>query len=240
MRARGFDPSHSTRSSAISVKVVQAALDRALSNGQSRASVNGQNGHVNGYSNGHTNGGALTNGHANGHNQNGLSTTQTEEYSHFSNANGRAANSNGHTKSQKRLFALSAFDPKAGEAWAVKLADYVRQRPGVDEAKFLDSLSFTLSNRRTIHSWKSVITAESRQNLISQLEGSQFVNVSPKTKLGLVFTGQGAQWCGMGKELIHAFPNFRKSLEQCDSALLRLGASFGVIGMSPLIALASV
>ncbi|CAG7997677.1 unnamed protein product [Penicillium salamii] len=230
LRAHGFDPSHSTRSSAISVKVVQAALDRTLSNGHSRASVNGQNDHVNGYSNGHTNGGALTNGHANGHNHNGLSTTiKTEEYSHFSNANGRAANPNGHTKSQKRLFALSAFDPKAGEAWAVKLADYVRQRPDVDEARFLDSLSFTLSNRRTIHSWKSVITADSRQDLISQLEGSQFVNVSSKTKLGLVFTGQGAQWCGMGKELIHAFPKFRESLEQCDSALVRLGAWFGVI-----------
>ncbi|CAG8364717.1 unnamed protein product [Penicillium salamii] len=230
LRGHGIDPSHSTRSSAISFKVIQAALDRVQSNGHSVTSVKGQNGHVNGYSNGHTNGRALTNGHANGHGQNGLSTTtQTEEYSHFSNANGQAANSNGHTKPQKRLFALSAFDPKAGEAWAVKLANYVRRRPDEDEAKLLDSLSFTLSNRRTIHSWKSVITAYSRQDLISQLEGSQFVNVSPKTNLGLVFTGQGAQWCGMGKELIHAFPKFRESLEQCDSALVRLGASFGVI-----------
>jgi hypothetical protein len=34
----------------------------------------------------------------------------------------------------------------------------------------------------------------------------------------------------MGEELIYAFPSFRKTLEECGGALMRLGAPFDVLG----------
>jgi acyl transferase domain-containing protein len=157
----------------------------------------------------HTNGHSVANGHS------------------FTNGNGVSVES-----TPTLLFALSAFDPTAGEAWAGKLAEYISQRQDVPDATFLDSLAFTLSNRRTIHSWKAVVAASSGRELISRLKKAQFVNVPPKRNLGFVFTGQGAQWCGMGKELTNAFPRFRQSLNECGAALLRLGAPFDVLGMS--------
>lgn len=86
----------------------------------------------------------LTNGHsvANGHS--------------FTNGNGVSVES-----TPTLLFAISAFDPTAGEVWAGKLVEYVSHRQGVPDATFLDSLAFTLSNRRTIHSWKAVVAASS-------------------------------------------------------------------------------
>lgn len=157
----------------------------------------------------------LTNGHslANGH--------------PFTNGNGVLAQS-----TPTMLFALSAFDPTAGEAWTRKLVEYVAQRQSVPDAAFLRSVAFTLSNRRTIHSWKAVVAASSSWELISQLKKAQFVNIPPKHNLGFVFTGQGAQWCGMGKELINAFPRFQESLQRCAAALVRLGAPFDVLGKS--------
>ncbi|KAJ6189933.1 hypothetical protein N7519_004841 [Penicillium mononematosum] len=153
-----------------------------------------------------------TNGHsvANGHS--------------FTSGNGILAQS-----TPTMLFALSAFDPTAGEAWAGKLVEYVTQRQSVPDAAFLRSLAFTLSNRRTIHSWKAVVAASSSWELISQLKKAQFVNIPPRRNLGFVFTGQGAQWCGMGKELINAFPRFQESLQRCGEALVRLGAPFDVL-----------
>ncbi|KAF8246071.1 ketoacyl-synt-domain-containing protein [Wilcoxina mikolae CBS 423.85] len=38
-------------------------------------------------------------------------------------------------------------------------------------------------------------------------------------RLALVFTGQGAQWPAMGRELVEAFPLFRRSIQSMDSAL---------------------
>ncbi|CAG7931685.1 unnamed protein product [Penicillium olsonii] len=226
LRVHKIDPSHFTRTSALTVKEIQKVLDISLSNGHTSASVKLQNGYSNGHRKDHTNGPSFSNGyHQNGANMAG----EEEDFARLNGVNGRLTHYKSHTKTQRRIFALSAFDPKAGEAWAAQLVDYVQQREDTEEEEFLDSLSFTLSNRRTTHSWKAAIAAESRQDLISQLKGSQFVNITPKTKLGLVFTGQGAQWCGMGLELIDAFPKFRESLEECESALIRLGAPFGVL-----------
>nr|AAR85531.1 polyketide synthase [Didymella maydis] len=132
-------------------------------------------------------------------------------------------------RADPQVFAVSAFDPTAGEACAKNLAYYVEERQDMADATFLSSLAFTLSDRRTVHPWKATVTASSSAELISGLRKVRFSSVKSTHNLAFVFTGQGAHWCGMGKELIKVYPAFRKSLEKCGAMLKRFGAPFDVI-----------
>lgn len=221
LRLRGIDPCGFTRKSALTVKEIQKALAIKPTKSDSETTGNGifltkdpsfTNSHS--LTNGHslTDGDAVTNGH--------------------SLTNGKTTASPAEPIFKPQLFVLSAFDPAAGEAWAKQLSDYVSQRTDVADSRLLDSLAFTLSDRRTMHPWRAAVTATSSAELVSQLEKVKLVNVPPKQNLGFAFTGQGAQWCGMGKELIDAVPLFRESLERCSAALQRIGAPFHIISMS--------
>lgn len=220
LRLRGVDPRGFSRKSSLTVLEIQKALAVRSTNGDFKAMgntlplTNGQS---------FSNEQSLTNGHpltyrniiTNGHTLANSSTAALPAEPIY----------------RPQLFVLSAFDPAAGEAWAKQLSEYVSQRTDFADRQFLDSLAFTLSDRRTLHPWRATVTATSSANLVSQLKKVKLVNVPPKQNLGFVFTGQGAQWCGMGKELIHAVPLFRESLERCSDALQRIGAPFHIIGM---------
>ncbi|KAJ5327981.1 hypothetical protein N7452_008371 [Penicillium brevicompactum] len=227
LKDRGYKANAFTRSSALAIGAIQNALSQVHTNGHSATTTTKS---PNGRSNGHLNGFGNSSSVVNDANHHGTrAQNQQGNGHHIWKTNGHTERVNDQIKAKKQLFALSAFDPKAGKMWADKLADYIQDRHEVNEADLLDGLAFTLSDRRTIHSWKAAIVADSRKSLISQLRDCQFVNVPPKKNIGFIFTGQGAQWCGMGKELIGAFPRFRQSLEDCEAALLRFGASFNVL-----------
>jgi acyl transferase domain-containing protein len=59
-------------------------------------------------------------------------------------------------------------------------------------------------------------------------------NRSSERKLAMIFSGQGAQWAGMGKELINTDACFREDIAEMDSILqsLRLPPSWTIMGMS--------
>ena len=69
-------------------------------------------------------------------------------------------------------------------------------------------------------------------------ENGQFTVVSPPTKsassllVNVVFSGQGAQWPGMGKELIETDPAFRECIGTMDTVLqaLKHPPSWTIIG----------
>ena len=48
--------------------------------------------------------------------------------------------------------------------------------------------------------------------------------------ISFVFTGQGAQWAGMGRELL-GYPVFRTSLEQATKYMQGLGCTWSLISM---------
>ncbi|KAK3400724.1 hypothetical protein B0T20DRAFT_390600 [Sordaria brevicollis] len=81
----------------------------------------------------------------------------------------------------------------------------------------LSDLAYTLSERRT-HLWhRAFVTTRT-----TKLEGSDFT-IGKKTdkvpKVGYIFTGQGAQWPQMGKELLESFPWTKAILEELDVVL---------------------
>jgi acyl transferase domain-containing protein len=133
---------------------------------------------------------------------------------------------------QKRLFVLSAHDKAALETQMNELTVYLEQRPEVFENSLLPNVAYTLGQRRSVLSYKAAIPARSSAELIPLLASSDMVpsRAVKEPRLGFVFTGQGAQWHAMGRELMDAFPVFATTMEKIDQCLAHLGANFSLLG----------
>ncbi|KAL5333394.1 putative polyketide synthase [Aspergillus crustosus] len=171
--------------------------------------MNGANGYTNGHSNGYTNG--HSNGYTNGHTN--------------SISNGFSS----HKQPPRRLFVLSGFDEATTKKQAERLKDYLLQRTDHIDDQFLDDLAYTLNERRTNFLWRTIIAGSTVDELTEAIsEGVKVSRTAKKPTLGFVFTGQGAQWAGMGKELLAAYPVFRTSMRRIESHLRSIGATFSV------------
>ena len=83
----------------------------------------------------------------------------------------------------------------------------------------LGDLAYTLSERRTRHFYRGYLVTKSAS---AQL-GTDALMVGKKgtepPRIGFVFTGQGAQWSQMGKQLLETFPLARAVVERLDKVL---------------------
>lgn len=131
-----------------------------------------------------------------------------------------------------RVFMLSARDESTTQKMIRNLHDHLQsiERPD-DENAFLESLAYTLCSRRTIFPWLAAVAAQNLQELTEALNTVKPAHGLKTPRLGFVFNGQGAQWYAMGRELIAAYPIFKRSLQQGDEYLKRLGATFSLFGM---------
>ncbi|KEY66410.1 hypothetical protein S7711_05843 [Stachybotrys chartarum IBT 7711] len=120
------------------------------------------------------------------------------------------------------MFVLSADTSKALSAMAAMIAKYLRLHPDTN----LSDLSYTLW-RRGGFSFKASFSATNPAELIDKLEsiGNRKISRAPTIPQSLplrilgVFTGQGAQWTGMGIELVAASSSFRNSLAEMQRSL---------------------
>ncbi|KAJ5084893.1 hypothetical protein NUU61_009472 [Penicillium alfredii] len=130
-----------------------------------------------------------------------------------------------------RLLLVSGFDERSCREQIRKLQEYVSDKRNTinNEESLLDDLVFTLNEHRSKFLWKAAVAGHSITDIAASLSSSVKVRSAVrKPSLGFVFTGQGAQWAGMGKELLQAYPVFRESIERIDRYLARIGASFTV------------
>ncbi|RAK81607.1 putative polyketide synthase [Aspergillus fijiensis CBS 313.89] len=115
------------------------------------------------------------------------------------------------------------------------LLQYLQDNPSVD----LSDLSYVLQTRRTAHRARAFFSSSSHQGLVSGLQkfiadnqkvvkketiGIRHQAINPSETPGIlgVFTGQGAQWPGMGRMLLDHSPLFREVLDRCDAVLQAL------------------
>lgn len=144
-----------------------------------------------------------------------------------------AINRNQRKLVQKRMiFVLSANDEESLWKQMKSLTLYLEQRPEVFQNDLLKDLAYTLAQRRSILSWKVAISAQASYELIPKLVSSTTAPsraVYPP-RLGFVFTGQGAQWHAMGKELMDSYPVFANTMFRIDECLDKLHANFSLIG----------
>lgn len=91
-------------------------------------------------------------------------------------------------------------------------------------------LAYTAAVRRTHHPHRLAVVAKDASDLDAQLAAwlehepgeltrSGRASATP-SRVAFVFSGQGGQWPGMGRELFEREPVFRRALTSCDRALL--------------------
>ena len=131
-----------------------------------------------------------------------------------------------------RVFVISGYDESSCIEQVNSLRKYLLTKQNVSHENFMADLAFTLNERRTNFAWKAAVTGSSLKDVISSLSNNVKIrNSLPKPSLAYIFTGQGAQWVGMGKELFQSYPVFQATISKIDRILLDLGASFQIYGM---------
>ncbi|KAJ5081201.1 hypothetical protein N7456_013439 [Penicillium angulare] len=130
-----------------------------------------------------------------------------------------------------KLFVWSVADEKGisrlQESWR---SWCLKTKPDVANTDFLKSLAYTLSCRRTHLPWRAFAVArpsDSLEKLLGLISSASQSRVSPN--LAFIFSGQGAQWYAMGRELLDIYPIFFKSVEGAGDYLKTLGCEWSPI-----------
>ncbi|KAH7303214.1 putative polyketide synthase [Stachybotrys elegans] len=115
---------------------------------------------------------------------------------------------------RKRLFVWSADEKPALERMLSSYKEYLT----ANDATNLDDLAHTLNSGRENYSWRTFVVADSVSQLLEGLASPSTQAVNSESNLCFVFTGQGAQWLGMGRGLLK-YATFRKSVLDADEIL---------------------
>lgn len=124
-------------------------------------------------------------------------------------------------------FTFSAASEKALSTTVASYSEYLKSHPSID----LRALSYTLSSRRTAFPLRVSFSAKDVNSLCKKLDmfaegkgenpiAPVAVPIRPLRILG-VFTGQGAQWAGMGSKLIN-LPAVMKIIDDLERSLSKL------------------
>ena len=134
-----------------------------------------------------------------------------------------------------RLFKFSAAHKKGVKMQMSALAEYLRARSSANpdhNETLLRDLAYTLSERRSLLDWRAAIAASTVEELIECIDTfeSEPLGALKNPSIAFVFTGQGSQWPGMGRELMR-YPAFATIMEECDGYLKGLGAPWLLLGL---------
>lgn len=131
-----------------------------------------------------------------------------------------------HNERPLHLLTLSAKSELALRALASKYQTYLQSH---SESSLAD-ISFTANTGRSHFEYRLAIVSESREQLGEQLDvfvtGGETVGLASgkirgkkREAVAFLFTGQGSQYVGMGKQLYETEPTFRAAINQCNQIL---------------------
>ncbi|WBB60936.1 SDR family NAD(P)-dependent oxidoreductase [Streptomyces sp. WMMC500] len=122
-----------------------------------------------------------------------------------------------------RPWLVSAATADGLRAQAVRLADHVRARPELAA----DAVGHALATSRATLGHRAVLLGADRGELLGRLDAlgrgdaatGLVTGVQQTGRLALMFSGQGSQRPGMGRELYEEFPAFAEALDEVCAAL---------------------
>ena len=122
------------------------------------------------------------------------------------------------------LLVLSANSEKSLRLSAQRLQTWISKQTDTTAEYFAD-FAHSLLHRRSRFPWRQSIAASDLQEVHRALEHLRPVKSTQQSRVVYIFTGQGAQWAGMGRELLD-FPIFKESLLKSESLLQRAGCQW--------------
>jgi len=129
-----------------------------------------------------------------------------------------------------RILCLSARSEQALTALARSYADFLQDANPAD----WPSICHTTHQHRSLFRYRLALVAANPQEAAAELSGFAAGQRSPnlfsgqpsevvQPQLAFLFTGQGAQYAGMGRDLYTAEPVFRQHIDACSALLGSLG-----------------
>lgn len=179
-----------------------------------------------------------TNGYANGWTTNCEVATTTKEFSVKATRSTIDGNQcaqdtpKGPQIDQPKLLILSAADADGISRQAKSIQEALdRVRHWDRKVELFGDVVFNLNNRRSMLEWKAfgVLNPISLPSDLTKLISMPNKTSNGPNNIGLIFTGQGAQWPGMGRELLE-WPVFKSSLISSQKHLASFGVTWSLIG----------
>jgi acyl transferase domain-containing protein/NADPH:quinone reductase-like Zn-dependent oxidoreductase len=131
----------------------------------------------------------------------------------------------------RKLYVMTANDKNALAEVMKNVVIYLEQRPEIFQMDLTSNLAYTLGQRRSLLQYRAAVPAANSFELIEAINGDKFTpgkEVEP-LRLGFIFTGQGAQWFAMGRELYEQYPVFTDSIERANRCMAALGAGWSLV-----------
>jgi acyl transferase domain-containing protein/NADPH:quinone reductase-like Zn-dependent oxidoreductase/acyl carrier protein len=133
--------------------------------------------------------------------------------------------------STPRLFIMSAASQASLISMLATNEEWISKHCNSPTA--LRDLSYTLAQRRSLLPWRfSCVAANQKELQDSLILGAKkpdaITRITPGAKVSFVFTGQGAQWATMGRELLSE-PIFSRSFKHSNKILRELGCDWDLL-----------
>ncbi|ROV87828.1 hypothetical protein VMCG_10550 [Cytospora schulzeri] len=128
-----------------------------------------------------------------------------------------------------KLLVWSAFTETATRDMVSSWESYCSEMLDTMSTPSISDIAYTLDTRRSLLPSKSfaVISKTSDLRSVGNIASVPMDTPKRSARLGFIFTGQGAQWYAMGRELF-TYPVFAESIRASEAILSRLGCSWSL------------